>query len=111
MNTALLSIMYPPTVGAETYANEISRALANRGHDVDAFLAQGDYDVYCRGAQEHSAARLETESTTTAEPALRKIERWFEALGYRGVTHTFTDPSTMSSCLPIPNATPKRRTK
>lgn len=40
MKIALLSIMYPPdSGGAETYAYELSRALANRGHEVDVFTA------------------------------------------------------------------------
>lgn len=40
MKIALLSIMYPPdSGGAETYAYELSRALADRGHEVDVFTA------------------------------------------------------------------------
>ncbi|WP_236639951.1 glycosyltransferase family 4 protein [Salinigranum halophilum] len=40
MKIALLSIMYPPDAGgAETYAYELSRALAARGHDVDVYTA------------------------------------------------------------------------
>lgn len=40
MKIALLSIMYPPdTGGAETYAYELSRGLANLGHEIDVFTA------------------------------------------------------------------------
>ncbi|WP_135366255.1 glycosyltransferase family 4 protein [Halosimplex halophilum] len=40
MKVALLSIMYPPdSGGAETYAYELSRALAQRGHQVDVYTA------------------------------------------------------------------------
>lgn len=40
MKIALLSIMYPPDAGgAETYAYELSRSLANRGHTVDVYTA------------------------------------------------------------------------
>lgn len=43
MKIVLLSIMYPPdTGGAETYAYELSRALAEHGHEVDVYAATSE---------------------------------------------------------------------
>jgi len=43
MKVALLSIMYPSdTGGAETYAYELSRVLAENGHQVDVYAATSD---------------------------------------------------------------------